>query len=91
VRVWFELLGVETRSVQGVLSTASGGRFLSRIGLNFLGAADGLGVNLSSAGYVMLSRKRVSTLTPVRRVWRPTRALASARVVEPTPRTRIDK
>ena len=91
LRDWFELLGFETRSIQGVLSSTSGGRFLSGMGLNIPGVADGGGVNLSSAGYVMLSRKRVSTLTPVRRTWRPTRALASARVVEPTPRIRVDE
>lgn len=38
------------------------------------------------AGHVVLARKRVSTLTPIRSRWIPNRRLAPAGIAEPTPR-----
>jgi SAM-dependent methyltransferase len=87
LRDWFELLGFETRSVEGFFAVPQvTSRPLSQA-LGLLGRVRPGGTGISSAGYVMLSRKRLSTLTPIRRIWRPARTLASARVAEPTPRS----
>jgi SAM-dependent methyltransferase len=50
-------------------------RFLERFGQRFLPILGG--------GYVMLARKRVTTLTPIRPRWQPRRKLVTAGLVEP--------
>ncbi len=86
VRDWLALLGFEVTGLRhyfwrpplqhaGLLQRLA---FLDRLGRR--------GWPILGAGYVLVARKRVSTLTPIRPRWRPRRALRPAGVIEPTPR-----
>lgn len=86
VRDWLALLGFEVTVLRhyfwrlpvqhsGILHRLA---ILDRLGRRFW--------PILGAGYVLVARKRVSTLTPIRPRWRPRRALRPAGVVEPTPR-----
>jgi SAM-dependent methyltransferase len=84
---WLGLLGFETRSVDhfyrappvihGTLS--QGMRRLSR---GLPGRLPGL-----AGGCLLLARKKVSTLTPIRPRWAPGRPLVAARLMEPSSRS----
>jgi SAM-dependent methyltransferase len=87
VKDWVQLLGFEVMRVERAvfrppLAAANLGRrleFLERLGAYLW---PGMG-----AVYVLLARKRVEGLTPLRASWRQRRRLMAGGVVEPTVRT----
>jgi len=87
LRDWLGLLGFETRNVSYFYHspTTSRGplsRGIVRLSSSFPGPVPSL-----AAGCLLLARKRVSTLTPIRPRWVPRRRLVAARIMEPTPRS----
>jgi len=86
VRDWLALLGFEVTELRHYFWRLPVQQSAILHRLAFL---DRLGRRLwpiLGAGYVLVARKRVSTLTPIRPRWRPVRALRPAGIVEPTPR-----
>ncbi len=86
VRDWLALLGFEVTGLRHYFWRPP----IQQSGiLQRLGILDRLGRRwwpILGAGYVLVARKRVSTLTPIRPRWRPSRVLRPAGVIEPTPR-----
>ncbi len=86
VKDWLELLGFDTVLVRyyhyrGPLrhpALLARLRFLERWGARLWPILGG--------GYLLIARKRVATLTPIRPRWRPRRALVAAGLAEPTVR-----
>ena len=86
VRDWLTLLGFEVVELQHYFWRPP----MQHSGiLHRLAFLDQLGRRawpIFGAGYVLVARKRVSTLTPIRPRWRPHRVLRPSGVIEPTPR-----
>jgi len=84
---WLGLLGFETRSVSYFYHSPSRTRGALSRGMVRLSNNLPRPVPSLAAGCLLLARKRVSTLTPIRPRWVPRRRLAAARIMEPTPRS----
>ena len=86
LREWLSVLGFELRRVEHFFyapplskpKLAKPFTLLDRSGLRRW--------PILAGGYLILARKRVSTITPIKPRWSPKRRLASARIVEPTSR-----
>jgi len=87
LRDWLGLLGFETRSVSYFHHSPSSAHGALSRGVVRLSNALPRPVPTLAAGCLLLARKRVSTLTPIRPRWVPRRRLAAARIMEPTPRS----
>lgn len=86
LRDWLALLGFDTLRADffcHALPIAHQGAFRHLQKLDVPGSRV---VPLLCGGYVLLARKRVSTLIPLRPRWLPKRRLAPAGIAEPTPR-----
>lgn len=85
IKDWLALLGFDVLSKSSVFFRPPfrNERILSR--LRCLDAAGRKAPYLSGA-YMLVARKRVSTLTPIRPVWRPRRRLAEVGLVRPSVR-----
>jgi SAM-dependent methyltransferase len=84
---WLSLLGFETRSVSYFyrappLSHGSLSSEMRRLSRGLPGRLPGL-----AGGCLLLARKKVSTLTPIRPRWAPGRTLVATRIMEPTSRS----
>lgn len=87
LRDWLALLGFDTLSCRPVffrppLQSLAGGQRLQ-----LLDRLAGRGWPIPAAAYLLLARKRVIGLTPVRPRWRPRRGLLSGGLIEPSPRS----
>ena len=85
VRDWLALLGLDVVEVKSYFyrPPLQQARFMERLGfLERVGEA--LWPPLG-AGYVLVARKRVATLTPIRPRWRPRRRLVAAPGLKPLP------
>jgi SAM-dependent methyltransferase len=86
LRGWLALLGFDVLLVRPVFyrPPLASSRLLARLdGLERLG---GCRYRPPAAAYVLLARKRVFGMTPVRPRWRPRRSLISPGLVKPTSR-----
>ncbi|WJW74484.1 methyltransferase domain-containing protein [Thiohalobacter sp. IOR34] len=87
LRDWLALLGFDTLEVRPLCFQPPlqhpvllrHGRFLERLAAR--------GWPLPAAAYLLLARKRVIGMTPLRPRWRPRRSLLSPGVIEPTQRS----
>ncbi len=86
IRDWMSLLGLETLEVQHVGFRPP----IQRPGLSqrlqVLERAGALATPYLGAIRILLARKRVATLTPIRPRWRPRRSILAGNLTEPTPR-----
>lgn len=86
VKEWLSLLGFDTVLVRHYYfrPPLRHSRLLQR--LRFLERLGERWWPIFGGGYLLVARKRVATLTPIRPRWRPRRALAAARLAGPTVR-----
>jgi SAM-dependent methyltransferase len=87
IRDWLALLGFDVLEVRNLYYRPP---VQNAAALDRLVVIERLGQRgwpLPAAGYQLLARKRVFTLTPIRPRWRPRRGVLGAGVVEPTPRS----
>ncbi len=85
---WLALLGFDVLSMEPVFFRPPfrNEQVLNR--LRFMDVAGGKAASYFSAAYVLVARKRMSTLTPIRPRWRPRRRLAGVGLVRPSVRNR---
>ena len=86
LREWLEVLGFELRCVEHFFFAPPLSQPKLAKVLTFGDRGAKARWPILAGAYLILARKRVSTLTPIRPRWSPQRRLASARVVEPTSR-----
>ncbi len=86
VKEWLSLLGFDTVLVRYYYfrPPLRHSRLLQR--LRFLERLGERWWPIFGGGYLLVARKRVATLTPIRPRWRPRRAMAAARLAGPTVR-----
>lgn len=91
LRDWLALLGFDTLLVQSLLYRPPINRagVLSR--LTFLDHLQQMSRLPGGAGFMLLARKRVVGMTPIRPRWRPRRAFLSPGMIEPTRRSRYER
>ncbi len=84
VRDWLALLGFGTVLARGFLyrPPLQQQRLMER--LRFMEQLGARGPYLPAGGYVLVAKKRVATLTPLRRRWRPRRSLVASGLAKPT-------
>ncbi len=84
VRDWLTLLGFDTVLARGYFfrPPISQQRLMGR--LQFVEQAGGRGGLLLGGAYVLVAKKRVATLTPIRPRWRPRRSLIANGLAKPS-------
>ena len=88
VRDWLALLGFDTLSCRPLLLRPPLPSLASPQRLQILDQLGERGWPIPAAGYLLLARKRVVGMTPLRPRWRPRRALIAGGLIEPTRRDR---
>ncbi len=84
VRDWLALLGFETRLVRFYLFRPPLRRAVLLRRLEFLERLGARWWPMLGAAYLLVARKRVVTLTPIKPRWRPRRSLVAGGLAEPT-------
>jgi len=87
LREWLEVLGFELRRVEHFFHAPPLSQPKLARAFTVLDRSAFRRWPVFAGAYLILARKRVSTITPIRPRWSPKRTLASARVVEPTSRS----
>jgi SAM-dependent methyltransferase len=86
VKDWLSLLGFDTLCVKTFFFRPPLNRSAAMKRLEFMESLGNRGWIGPAGAYVLLARKRVVALTPIRPRWRPRRRLITAGVTEPTAR-----
>lgn len=85
---WFQLLGLETETEINVsvsnhrLQNSSSYQWVKTLGQTFC--------DYFCSYYIMIARKRVSTMTPIRPSWRKNKQLVPSRLAEPSVKAQVD-
>lgn len=87
-REWLSLLGFEVRARAYAGFTPPGGGTGLRERLGIVRGLGGRNLPYLGGAYVILARKRVSTMTPMRRSWRPLRGMVPGGMAKPLCRRR---
>lgn len=88
LRDWLALLGFDTLACRPVFFRPPSQSLAGVHRLQLLDRLAGRGWPIPAAGYLLLARKRVVGMTPIRPRWRPRRSLlAGSGLAEPSPRS----
>ena len=87
LRDWLALLGFDTLTCRPLFFRPPSQSLAGVHQLQFLDRLAGRGWPIPAAGYLLLARKRVIGLTPIRPRWRPRRSVLAGGLIEPSPRS----
>lgn len=88
LRDWLALLGFDALACRPLFFRPPSQSLANVQQLQFLDRLAGRGWPVPAAGYLLLARKRVIGMTPIRPRWRPRRSLlAGGGLIEPSPRS----
>ncbi|WP_196137426.1 methyltransferase domain-containing protein [Aliikangiella sp. G2MR2-5] len=85
---WFNLLGFESERLINV--SATNDRLQKGIFYNWLKKIGQSFCNLFCSYYIIIAKKKVSTLTPIRPSWRRNKQLVPSRLAEPSVRSQVE-
>lgn len=85
---WFNLLGFEMD--QAINISATNHRIQNGKFYNWLKSLANLFCNCFCSYYVIIAKKKVSTLTPIRQSWRKNKQLVPSRIAEPSVRNQVE-